>query len=495
MASMSSIFVAVLLIAWIIHTLWAWSRLRHIPGPFWTSFSKLWQVKTQFRGNWYLDLKDVGDQYGDLFRIGPNQLMTTDVNIVRRMAHPKSSYTRGPFYQTFRFHPTQDHSFSLLDDEEHIRRRTNLGPGYTGNAHVEACIDRQCARLVDLIDRNFVSTPTEYRPMDLTSMSSFFAMDCIGNISYGGAFGCLDEGEDVHRFIKWNEDFFAAAIVIANFHWLTKITAKPPFNKIYPSVHDRGGIGKFMALATDVVDSSLTKSRNWKGTLASFFEQGVTREEAIHELVLQIVAGTDSTATGIRMTLLLLVSNPMAYHKLRAEIDNGIGKGKVSSPIKDTEARQLPYLQAVIKEGLRTFPVVTATFFKKVPRGGDTINGYYVPEGTEIGHNVLGIMRSRKYWGDDADAFRPERWLEADTETAEMMSGVLEALWGSGRYKCLGRVVAQMELNKVFVELLRRFDFAVVNPQNAVEILNPGFFLMSEMRMRVTRRDDRPGKM
>ncbi|KAI8962332.1 pisatin demethylase [Daldinia sp. FL1419] len=475
--------------AWATYILLNWYRLRHIPGPFWVSSTKTWQIITQLKGNWYLELKKLGDQYGDLFRIGPNQLMTTDVDVIRRMAHPRSAYTRAPFYQTFRFNPTQDNTFSLLDEQEHVRRRTNFGPGYTGNAHVEACVDRQCSRLTDLIERKFVSTSNDYRPLDLTAATYFFAMDCVGDLSYGRPFGCLDEGEDVYQFSKWNEDFFSTAIVISNFHWLTKIFFKPPFNKIYPSTLDNEGVGKYMALAHAAVEKSLADGEDRRrDSLASFLEQGVTREEAINELMLQVVAGTDSTATGIRMTLLLLISNPMAYNKLKAEIDDAIAKGNISSPIKDIESRQLPYLQAVIKEGLRTFPVVTATFFKEVPTGGDTINGYYVPGGTEIGHNVLGIMRAEKYWGNDADVFRPERWLEADKDAFEMMAGVLETLWGSGRYKCLGRSIAQIELNKVFVELLRRFDFSVVNPQNPVEIMNSGFFLMSEMKMRVTRR-------
>ena len=93
-------------------------------------------------------------------------------------------------------------AISILDDHEHMRRRKNLGPGYVGNAHVEACINRQCARLVDLIERKFVSTSTEYRPMDLTAVSFFFAMDCVGDLSFGKPLGCLDEGRDVHKFMK-----------------------------------------------------------------------------------------------------------------------------------------------------------------------------------------------------------------------------------------------------------------------------------------------------
>lgn len=153
------------------------------------------------------------------------------------------------------------------------------------------------------------------------------------------------------------------------------------------------------------------------------------------------------------MTLLFLASNPTAYTKLVSEIDAAIANGTVSSPIKDSEARQLPYLQAVIKEGVRAFPVVTATFYKRVPEGGDVVCGHFVPGGTEIGHNVLGIMRAKRYWGEDADAFRPERWLEAGEERLEVMTAALETLWGAGRYKCLGRTIAQMEFNKVFVEV------------------------------------------
>lgn len=184
---------------------------------------------------------------GDLFRVGPNQLITTDIEVIRRMAHPKSDYYRSSFYQTFRFSPTQDNTFSLLDEQEHVRRRTNFGPGYTGNAHVEACVDRQCARLVDLIERKHISTPQQYRPLDLTAISLLFAMDCVGDISYGGPFGCLDEGVDVHKFAKWNEDFFNIAIVAANFNLLTRIFFKPPFNKVYPTARDREGFGKYMA--------------------------------------------------------------------------------------------------------------------------------------------------------------------------------------------------------------------------------------------------------
>ncbi|KAI5866698.1 cytochrome P450 [Durotheca rogersii] len=482
----TSVYIICLLFgAWVIHAAWSWHRLRHIPGSIWISHSKLWQVRAQMSGKWYLELRKVGNRYGDLFRIGPNQVMTTDVGAIRRMAHPKSRYTRSPFYRTFRFSPAQDHTFSLLDEREHRRRRTVLAPGYASGPHVEACVDRQCAALVDLIERQFISTPREHRPLDLTATSLFFAMDCVGDLAYGRPFGCLDLGRDVHGFIRWNEAFFNVAIVVANFPWLTALLSRLPFGGLYPSALDADGVGKFIGLAQEAFEKSIHNGVDRRRDVtASFIDHGATKREIINELVLQIVAGTDSTAVGIRMTLFLLVSTPAAYLRLRAEIDRATRAGLLSSPVTHAEAQRLPYLQAVIREGLRVFPVVAAPFYKCVPSGGDVIAGHFVPEATEVGVDILGVMRHPRYWGPDPDAFRPERWLEAPPAATDVMATALETLWGAGRYKCLGRAIVQVELNKVFVELLRRFDFAVVNPQDPVKIVNSGFFLMSKLEMR-----------
>jgi len=67
------------------------------------------------------------------------------------------------------------------------------------------------------------------------------------------------------------------------------------------------------------------------------------------------------------------------------EIDEGIANGKISSPITDNEAKQLPYLQATIKEGLRICPPVSGLMDKEVPPEGDTVDGVFVPGGTKIG--------------------------------------------------------------------------------------------------------------
>jgi cytochrome P450 len=189
--------------------------------------------------------------------------------------------------------------------------------------------------------------------------------------------------------------------------------------------------------------------------MGSFIRHGLTQEEAEGEALLQVIAGSDTTAATIRVVLLNLLTSPLIYHRLQSEIDSAATSAKISSPITDSEAREMPYLQAVIKEGLRIVPPVTGISFKTVPKGGDTINGIFVPEGTNIGLTYLAMHHSKQIFGDDADIFRPERWLEAEGERLAVMKGVLDLVFNHGRFQCLGKPVALMELNKIFVEVGR----------------------------------------
>jgi hypothetical protein len=69
----------------------------------------------------------------------------------------------------------------------------------------------------------------------------------------------------------------------------------------------------------------------------------------------------------------------------------------ISSPIQDAEARKLPYLQAVIKEGLRIFPPVVGLMSKVVPPEGDVIDNLFVQEGQGLGTELTVSFEIRKY--------------------------------------------------------------------------------------------------
>lgn len=172
------------------------------------------------------------------------------------------------------------------------------------------------------------------------------------------------------------------------------------------------------------------------------------------------MAGSDTTATSIRATLLAIISNPRVYARLVAEIDEAESREQISSPIRDQEARRLPYLQACIKEGLRRFPPITQLRERMVPPEGDTYNGHRIPGGTFIGLNAWAVQLNPVY-GDDPEVFRPERWLIDDEVRLKEMSRVHELIFGHGTTRCLGIPIATMNLNKIFVEVSYILHYAI----------------------------------
>lgn len=226
--------------------------------------------------------------------------------------------------------------------------------------------------------------------------------------------------------------------------------------------------------------------------LGSFVKNGLTQEEAQSETMLQVLAGSDTSAGSIRTALYHLMIHPHVLERLRQEIDTH----HLSWPIvKDTETRNMQYLHAFMRENHRMLPPIGGIMPKLSPPEGDTFNGVYIPPNTDVGISWYGMLRRKDLWGDDSDEFRPERFLEGATqEVLHEREAVVEMVFGLGRFKCLGRTIAFLEVSKVIVEvrqlassalreinmsnksmtnmeivtiqLVRRFDITFVDPQN-----------------------------
>ncbi|EXJ92137.1 hypothetical protein A1O3_00687 [Capronia epimyces CBS 606.96] len=479
---------ALLFLYLLLTSLYSWYRLRHIPGPFWAGISKLWLFKHTWDGSMYLTSAEACFKHGSLIRIGPNELITSDPNVLRYILSVRSPYHRADWYEAIRIDPDHDNVLSERDEERHAMLRTKMSPGYAGKdvPNLEESLDNVIHKLVSLIETNYLSTDTEYRPIDFARKAQYLTLDIIGDIGFGRAFGYLDEDKDMFSYISTTEATIPMIILVGAFPWLAKVVQSPLLKAFLPKDTDAYGLGKIMGLAKQVVTERFQPdAKPHMDMLGSFIRHGLSQEDAESETMVQILAGSDTTASATRATMLHLITNPRVLSKLLAELK----ANQISDPITDSEARRLPYLQAVIKEGLRIHPPVTGLMLKDVPPTGDTINGYFVPGGTKLGYCAFGLFWDPKLWGSDARVFRPERWLEGSPEEIRQKEANLELVFGHGRWQCLGKSIAQIELNKIFVQLLRNFEFSIVDPTKPWNSFNAGVFIVSDMWMRVTKRD------
>ena len=69
------------------------------------------------------------DNPGSLARIGPNDLVTDDPDILQRIMAVRSLYSRGPWYDAMRFDPARDNLLSIRDDKMHSKLRKKMAAG------------------------------------------------------------------------------------------------------------------------------------------------------------------------------------------------------------------------------------------------------------------------------------------------------------------------------------------------------------------------------
>lgn len=142
----------------------------------------------------------------------------------------------------------------------------------------------------------------------------------------------------------------------------------------------------------------------------------LTFEEIIALTTTNLIAGSDSTAIGLRAILYFLCRTPRSYARLQAEVDGAFDSGALTTPVKYADGTKLPYLNAVVTEALRAHAATGFVLEREVPEGGVTIAGQYIPAGTIVGVNSWVMHANKSVYGEDAESFRPERWLDEEGE-------------------------------------------------------------------------------
>lgn len=88
-----------------------------------------------------------------------------------------------------------------------------------------------------------------------------------------------------------------------------------------------------------------------------------------------------------------------------------------------------------------------------MPPEGETIEGLFVPGNTTVYVNWIAMLLRKDIFGDDAEMFRPERYLECSKEKRVELERNAEMAFGAGRYQCSGKIIALAEIYKVVFEV------------------------------------------
>ncbi|KAI5267426.1 putative P450 monooxygenase [Aureobasidium subglaciale] len=179
------------------------------------------------------------------------------------------------------------------------------------------------------------------------------------------------------------------------------------------------------------------------------------------ELLNIMIAGRDTTASLLTNTWHVLSHRPDIIARLREELSTNLDLEQRRPTFEDLKS--LPYLSAVFKESLRIHPVTPlntreAVISTTLPRGGgpDGLQPVFVAKGQAVIYSLYAMQRDVDVFGEDADEFRPERWLDMDGEKG-LRPGYSYIPFNAGPRVCLGQQLALTEASYVTVRLLEEF--------------------------------------
>ncbi|RXI08519.1 hypothetical protein DVH24_022663 [Malus domestica] len=189
-----------------------------------------------------------------------------------------------------------------------------------------------------------------------------------------------------------------------------------------------------------------------------------TDPKYLRDLIFSLfVAGKDSTASNLSWFVYLLCKHPHIQEKVAKEVREATNLKDDSSidgladSLSEEAINKMQYLFAALTETLRLYPSVPLN--AKICSSDDTWpDGFSVKKGDMVGYHAYSMGRMKYLWGDDAEEFRPERWLNKDG-IFQHESPFKFTAFSAGPRICVGKDIAHRETMIFSAVLLGSFIF------------------------------------
>ncbi|KAK1484646.1 hypothetical protein CTAM01_12890 [Colletotrichum tamarilloi] len=439
--------------------------LSKIPGPFFARFTPLWRVFFVWKGNAHSDYRILHEKYGPVVRTAPNVVDISDPAALQTIYGINSKFIKSNFYNTLDaiYEDERMQSlFTAIDPEMHKALKRPVAQKYSMTSI------RTLEYLVDPCTKMFTDAMTDMQGqvVDLGTWVQWYAFDVIGAITFSRRFGFMETRSDVNDVISGIETGLMYGGIIGEVPSLHKYLLG---NITLRKVMEKLGVPDPLPIVMNMVmegleDYDAKQDSSERGDFLAYLrrEQASTGEhistrDMMNHLMGNLLAGSDTTGIALRALFYYVLRDKRVYDILQKEIDEAQAKGELSPVVTFGESQKLVYLQACIKESMRMHPGVSYPLERIVPKTGAEISGFHLPAGTIVGMNAAVIHRNRSIFGDDADTFRPERWLSDDTEAVKTMDRH-NMSFGAGVRTCIGKNISIMEVGKVVPQILRQFS-------------------------------------
>ncbi|KAH8082017.1 cytochrome P450 [Cristinia sonorae] len=424
--------------------------LSGFPGPMGLKLSALWVYKTAADGKRHLYIQRLHQQYNsDVVRIGPNEISFRDATAIVPIMGP-NGLPKGPMWDGRTRYSSNRALIGWRDLKMHAKRRRpwTLGLSTAAIKEYEPTLAERVEQLACL------AMKFEGQTVDLADFFRKFSFDFMGDMAFGGGSELMRDG-DVDGSMQLLLDGIADSNVSGILPW---------FRYHIPSALNNL-ITQTAARATARIQNG-TQRKDLFHYLNN--EDGSAKESpplsvVVAEGRLVTIAGSDTTSATLSNILFLLLTHRNEYKRLQEEIDRFYPPGENS--LDSSFHPEMHFLDAVINETLRLYPVIPSGSQRATQRRGTLINSLYVPPNTSVRVHTWSVHRDPRNFSPFTDAFWPERWLIADDPSSVERLKIpfthnVNAYhpFSYGPANCVGKGLALKELKMVICRLLQQAE-------------------------------------
>ncbi|XP_075717011.1 cytochrome P450 2K4-like [Rhinoderma darwinii] len=320
-----------------------------------------------------------------------------------------------------------------------------------GKRTIEDRIIEECGFLIKLLES------LEGKPTDLTIKTNFAIGNIIISIIVGHRFDYQDSALlHIMKIIDENMRLLGSpSIMIYNvlpiFQYLpgAHMKVKRNIEKLHAFFNSKF-VEHLKLLDKDdqrgYIDAFLVKQEEEKSDPNSYFHE----ENLRGVLTTLFMAGTETTSSTIRWTILFMIQNPEIQKRVHDEIDKVIG----SAVPRIDHRKDMPYTNAVIHETQRFANILPMNLPRETTK--DTFfQGYHLPKGTYIVPLLESVLHDRTQF-EKPLSFFPEHFLDSK---GQFVKNSAFMPFSAGRRACPGETLAKMELFLFFTSLMQKFSF------------------------------------
>ena len=482
---MAAVFIT--LVSWYVISYFVDSKdLRKFPGPPLAAFSAAWCMNNCRKAKRFWGIHLAHELYGPIVRIQPDHLSFNVGEAINEIYGHGKDLMKAPFYDTLA--ASHRSMFDATDRVEHGLKRKYVAHMFAPKSvmELEDVVANTTKNLCNVFDRYANNTKTP-EWMNMRHWISMYAFDIIGDMGFAKDLGCLRRGNDlIQGQTRAGKKYTAEGMKgvydggAYNVFW----GQAPQFLK-YTKWLTQWGWSRYYAdffydVAIDLVKSRVPREdvvEYEKSRRYDLFHRlvvnnkgdalGLEFEEMFSEAAVLMIAGSDTSGTGVCNTILHLIQDPARLAKLREELDAAIPIG--TTVARHDQVKDLVYLRACIDESLRLRPPQAQGLPRIVSEKGAVVQGHHLQPGTVVSVPTFTIHRAEKYF-KHANAFNPERWINNPdpTETYNLQKFVIP--FSHGSRACIGRNLANLELQVAIATVFSKYDFELQYPDQEVEI-------------------------